>query len=451
MQKQESITDCLTRRDVRALSQGLFRFSPTPRQELIIRAIAFAEHPRIVINCMTRYGKTRCVAIGVCLYIILHPRHRVLLIAPKYDQTNILRNYVAELIADSQVMSLMVVGRLHGAKRLKQQLSRKRITFNNGAELTVLSAEGLGERLMGFGGDLIVLDESGLIKPEVYRLRISRMLGDSKDSVLVEIGNPLSRDNHFYEHWIDETFHHIHIGWETAVQEGRVSKEFIDEQRATLSPIEFRVLYESLFPTMAEDSLFDYDDIEACMELKFTFQNPDTTVIGCDPADKGKDETVLMCGQRENNTWIILNVYGEFKSEHTKVADRIIAWQQQYRANRLNCDYGMGAGILSMLRQKNTIKWCTVNPCHFGGKARNDRRFLNMKAEMYWYLSELVKAKAIQLPRHDKLKKQLLSMKWEKTSADKIRIIDPEDKSPDYADCLVVTLWHVQNQSYSIA
>jgi len=39
-----------------------------------------------------------------------------------------------------------------------------------------------------------------------------------------------------------------------------------------------------------------------------------------------------------------------------------------------------------------------------------------------------------------KLKTQLIAMKWEHTSSNKKKIIDP-DKSPDWSDCLVYFVW----------
>ena len=64
---------------------------------------------------------------------------------------------------------------------------------------------------MGWGGDLVILDESCLITEEVYRSKISRMLGDNPDSMLVEIGNPWNRLNQMWKHWNDPIFTKFHI------------------------------------------------------------------------------------------------------------------------------------------------------------------------------------------------------------------------------------------------
>jgi len=68
-------------------------------------------------------------------------------------------------------------------------------------------------------------------------------------------------------------------------------------------------------------------------------------------------------------------------------------------------------------------------------------RFLNKKAEMYWNMRTLFEEGRISIPKHRTLISQLAKMKYELTSSGKIRIIDPEDKSPDFADSLCLGLY----------
>jgi hypothetical protein len=46
----------------------------------------------------------------------------------------------------------------------------------------------------------------------------------------------------------------------------------------------------------------------------------------------------------------------------------------------------------------------------------------------------------ISIPNDSKLISQLSQMRYQFTSAGKIQIIDPENKSPDYADSLMLTI-----------
>ena len=54
------------------LAKLYFDVEPTPKQCEIIRTISFSENKRVVISCMTRYGKSWCVSIGVLLYVIFN-------------------------------------------------------------------------------------------------------------------------------------------------------------------------------------------------------------------------------------------------------------------------------------------------------------------------------------------------------------------------------------------
>ena len=131
----------LRRKDVKRLCERLFHFSPTPSQEMIIRKISFQEHHRIIINCMTRYGKTRSVSIAVALYILFNKKKRIILIGPTSKQTSIIRNYLADLLVENEVLRKLLNKKASWIDRIREELSRTRMTFNNGCELTVLSAE----------------------------------------------------------------------------------------------------------------------------------------------------------------------------------------------------------------------------------------------------------------------------------------------------------------------
>jgi phage terminase large subunit-like protein len=92
---------------------------------------------------MTRYGKTRVVAIALLLYVLNSVNKKILIIAPTLDQTNIIRNYIAEMIADNTTLCNLVDHQTHtGPEHLKSEMSKKRITFKNGCEIITLTAHG---------------------------------------------------------------------------------------------------------------------------------------------------------------------------------------------------------------------------------------------------------------------------------------------------------------------
>jgi len=339
-----TITTWVTEKNIPALCEALFQFTPTPTQCKIIRAIAYAEHKRVVISCMTRYGKTLCVAAGTLLYAIMHSNKRILLVSPLYDQTAIIRNYIGNFIMNSPVFQTML--EQTSDSRVKREMSRKRLVLKNNTELTALSAEGTGDRLMGHGGDMVILDESCQIVHDVYLSKIARMLGDSPDSILIEIGNPWHRDNQMWDHWCNPEYKKIHVGWKTALAEKRITQEFLDERKAELSPIEWEVQYESNFPEESEDALFRYSWVQAAILKWKDFKEWDDYIIGIDVADKGKDRTVIMQAKVYDGNYLITDIYSEAKSESTQIANRVEKIRAEQSATKINIDcIGVGVGI----------------------------------------------------------------------------------------------------------
>lgn len=466
----QNLKKAISEEDTEVLAKFLFDIDLTLTQQEIVRYIAFQKHKRICINAMTRYGKTLCVAVGICIYILLNEDKKIALIAPEQAQAGIIRTYLSEMIIKSKIMQQVVDIDSAGSgkyDRLKKEASRVRQTFKNGCEYRVFSANGDANRLMGFGvNGIVVKDEACLIESQA-EAKISRMLGDNPDeTMLIELANPWDRATRYYEDWISGRFKTFHVGWQLALKEGRTTQAFIDEQRSYLTPIEFTVLYDSDFPEEAEDSLFTLKSIQEAVNNDIEF-SPDKRIISCDVADKGLDKTVIMWGYENNDMFKVEGIYSENKSENMQIVGKIMEIYQKYGADRIQVDtIGLGIGVVSRLKELFNGKSTTIIPCHYGegvggsGKStkptkydsHRDRkpeserkRFLNRKAEQFFRLKDLLDDGRVVLPDDKKLQNELIAMKWELQSSGKIRILDP-DSSPDFADALVYFIWNARNQ-----
>jgi hypothetical protein len=429
--------------DIRKATKTLYGFRLTAGQIDIIGQVVDPTIKRLIISCMTRYGKTQVVAIALLRYILVNTNKRILIIAPTLDQTNIIRNYVAEIIADDPELCNLVDHATHsGPENLKSEMSKKRITFKNGCELITLTAHGEenskdpGKQLMGFGGDIIVLDEACLILDEVYTSRISRMLGDSPDSKLITIVNPWNRLNFAYKQWINPNFKQIHINYKQAIREGRATETFIQEQREMLSDYEFKVLYDSIFAEDSEDTLIRYDWIERATKKHIVFSSNPQTVWGLDVAEQGADLTILTRAETDGVQYRIVEQTRLDEHETMATANRVDILHP--RNEPLNVDsIGVGAGVYSRLNELEH----KVTSVRVSEEATQDKkRYMNKKAERFWHLRTLFEQDLISIPNDQKLISQLSQMRYEFTQAGKIKIIDPDGKSPDYSDSLMLTL-----------
>jgi hypothetical protein len=425
------------------LEAEILGFPLTKGQLKIVGYVLDEQVKRLIISCMTRYGKTRVVAIALLIYILEHNNKKILIIAPTIDQTNIIRNYMAELISNNQTLSNLVDHQAHtGPEHLKSEMSKKRITFKNGCELITLTAHGEenskdpGKQLMGFGGDIVVLDEACLIMDEVYTSRISRMLGDSPDSKLITIVNPWKITNFAFKQWQNPLFKKVHVNWEQALTEGRTTSTYLKEQKELLSDYEWTVLYESKFSAEGEDTLIRYDWIERAAKKQITFTEPKQTIWGLDVAEQGADLTILTRAETDGVQYAVQEQQHIGERETIPTAnhvDLIVPKNEMVNVDSI----GVGAGVYSQLKElghKVTSIRVGEAPTH------DEKRYLNLKSQRWWKLRTIFEKDLISIPNNPKLISQLSQMRYEFTTISKIKIKDPEGKSPDYADSLMLTI-----------
>ncbi|MCL1977610.1 MAG: terminase family protein [Candidatus Bathyarchaeota archaeon] len=437
-------------------------YTATCGQQEIIGLVLKPECKRLIISCMTRYGKTRFVAIGLLTLIyntmveFQSKPKRILIIAPTREQTSILRGYISELIANnSKLAKLLDEPNRSSPQRLRTEMSKQRLTFKNGWELITLTAfAGENEadpapNLMGHGGDIIVIDEACLIRQTVYTSRISRMLGDdAANSKLIIIMNPWNKLNFAYTAWQDPAFTKIKIDWRQALSEGRTTQAYLDEQKALLTPYEWTVLYESEFAEESKDTLIRHDWIERAIKRgqdhnSIQLSGTPRLVHGLDVAEQGADKTIItdaltdgVCYQIVRQQWI--------RSRETMPCANEVS-QKIAKKDVIQVDsIGVGAGVHSRLVE---LGYKAVSIRVSEAATADKERFLNQKSQRYWLLRGLFEQDKISIPNEPTLKSQLSQMRYEITSAGKIKIIDPQGKSPDYADSLMLTL---QLKSYDL-
>jgi len=423
-----------------------FGFDLTPGQVHIVGNVIDPEVTRLIVSAVTQYGKTQAVSIGLLTALLRSKKKtRVLFIAPTTDQTNIIRKYLAEIIASTPELAAMVAksGRRR-AQDLAKETSRKRLTFTNGWEFLTLTAHAAGEKagqqLMGHGGDIIVCDEACLIEDEVYRMRISRMLGNNPKAKLIILVNPWHRRNFAFRAWRNPKFTKIKIGWRQAVAEGRVTREFVDDQKKELSPYEFTVLYESDFAEDTEDTLIRWEWIEQAVKHKQTLGASVMRVNGLDVAEKGRDLTILQPAVTDGSRYILGQPVIIDRDETIPIA--IEAGSKVPKGQLINVDsIGVGSGVWSYLKQIGH----RANSVRVSEKSTLDPdRFANLKAQRFWILRRLFEERMIQIPDHPELKRQLNAMRYELDALGKIRIVDPTDKSPDYASAAMLCIFDGQ-------
>lgn len=148
----------------------------------------------------------------------------------------------------------------------------------------------------------------------------------------------------------------------------------------------------------------------------------------------GGDGAPLYCVDGNDVEFVV----EKHERDHEKFVRDIIPelLRRSIREEMVNCDNGgLGQPIITHFHNK---KWA-VNRVDFGGKPKRDKWYMNLRAEMYCWLAELVNREAIRLPNDPELKKQLLWMKF-LPGYKQLQLIPKKELpySPNRADAVVL-------------
>jgi hypothetical protein len=208
----------------------------------------------------------------------------------------------------------------------------------------------------------------------------------------------------------------------------------------------YRAHVRGLWPESSEDSLIPLTVVEKAMEhWSLERAKPPYSAVGCDVARFGADETVIAPISK-------LGAAAAFVVRHGQdtMATAGQLKQAAYSSSTIGVDdAGVGGGVTDSLMEAKRARAITgqVIPVNAGSAAIDDRRFVNLRAEMWWALREALLAGDISLPTDAKLKGDLTTVKYRYDSRGRI-LIEPKDdikkrlgRSPDRGDAIAIANW----------
>lgn len=444
-------------------------------QVRIVKAIVLKTPKRYGVKAVTRGGKTLAVAIGVILRCMFKSGERVQLLAPRGKQSKELMRYITGNLSHHPdvVNSLADPRKGDSSDRLKRELSSDRITFKNNSEIEMDTAninQG-GQNLQGAGGTIVVVDEIEQIPKTIIRNQITRMLGESSDAQFICMTNPVTQGYMYdrmkdierreelkdkerelnddekeilrqlrQEDWVIDTF-----DWRVAVESGRLSKQFIDEQRRILSEYEFQIWYEAEYPENVEDGLISSERVQEAVKRSWDLYQGEK-IWSLDVAGEGQDLNVLIGAivfkhPKRGYCLRIFNIESWSQGDVMETADMVdrrIGDQAAINVDAL----GIGKGVADRLRQRGHA----VRQVKFSRKPTvQEDRFDNFKAQLFFKLKERIDEGTISIPDHADLVDQVKRMKIEtseRSGKTKVYNADNEngDNSPDFADALAILM-----------
>jgi len=271
----------ITPTDRLAIADELFGWKPHPTQ----RRWLMDESMVKVAACGRRWGKTESAAVDAAVFALASPGSVQMIVSPTYDQSRLIFDTVERLLLGCSVVRNMT-------KVTKTPYPRLTI---NGSLIMARTADEDGRNLRGHSADRVIVDEAAYVRDVVVDEVISPMLAD-RAGYLVMISTPFGH-NHFYRAFISglqengvperlvPSLSEAKSGWGDEVlssspqnrrtcrsfrfpswENPYISREYIESQRAVLSPRQFAVEYEAEFMDNAS-SVFSWEIISSAVEL----------------------------------------------------------------------------------------------------------------------------------------------------------------------------------------
>jgi len=395
---------------------------------------------RIEIIAATQYGKSLAVAAGVVIRASSFPEQWAI-VAGTTEKARIIMEYVIMLALNNPIIRRQMNAD-DALDRIRMKRSVDRLVFKRKGEVRVYTADAsrvaeTSKALMGFGSPNVIEDEAALIG-DVLQATVMRMLGGTKDNFLVKIGNPFNR-GHFHRTWVSGTYYRIFIDYQRALDEGRYTKEFVDEMAAEAL---FEILYGCKFPEEGTIDAKGWLSLLTLSEIERAIVDEDYILpdrrLGGDIAGGGRNYSVLTL--RGYN--VAKKIYKENEKDTMVFAGMVVknANDLEVKESDIFLDaVGIGRGASDRVRELKP----KANGVQAGMAAGDVKKFANLRAEMYWRMREWILTGG-KLFRDDDWN-QLGEIKYKLDSGGKIKIMSKEEMlkegidSPDVADSLALT------------
>ena len=310
------------------------------------------------------------------------------------------------------------------------------------------------ENWEGFGYDLVLLNEAGIIlkNPYLWENAVRPMLLDNPESIAIIGGTPKGKN--------PPTYHDLYArglegatrmpGWEsmrfTTYDNPFLARTEIDEMLDEMSEIGARQEIYGEFVETTEDQFIDGDLVREAMARtpQKSEYSHSPLVLGCDVARFGDDKTVITLRQGVK----VIRVSKKHGLDTMAVASLVAGIVEEQKAaynpvDAIFVDVGaMGAGVIDRLNQ---LGFSAVEVA-FGGKPLDTEHFINKRAEMWGEMRNWLAAGGA-VPNDLELYRELTGQTYEYSGNDgkKIKLTSKEElrkvgvPSPDSADSLALT------------
>ncbi len=335
--------------------------------------------------------------------------------------------------------------------------SEMEITLINGS--TILFIEGdVGKdpnlnKLKGLEVGWFCIEEADEVHEKVFRIMTTRLRWKLPSGVYPRrVGfltcNP--EDSWLKSRFVDVQLPHHAFIPALPRDNPKLPKSYMADMMAILTPEEIeRYIRGSWQVKDSPDQLIHYKWVKNAERLEDLdiLDLVGTQGMGVDVARFGDDDSVISYTLREGEDMIHLlsqeAVHGwDVRQLSDLVGTRIT--ERGIRPDQVGVDgVGLGAGVVDNLRGSG---W-KVKDFQAGGSPQPTKskvKFKNMRAQGYWGLREMFRDGTITIPKHQRLREDLLAHRYKLSSERMVTILSKEEMkkatgvSPDYSDSLMM-------------
>ena len=315
------------------------------------------------------------------------------------------------------------------------------------------------EAMQGIHGEnlLFVFDEATRVPNEIWEA-VEGNLAGSSNGYWLAIGNPIRRDNRFYETLFDPTFCKMKItAFDTPLFTGEI--DLIPEKYA-------KVLRKVLInPEAVETIKRRYGENSAVYKSRVLAEFPDeeggNAVFDLSlirkaftqPGKKGSPRVITVDVARYGDDSSVIALWDNFvctdliefkKNSLTSLASKIIEIYKKENYNYVIVDaHGLGQGVIDILAEENV----EVIGANYQRKAFESDKYADRRSEMYFGLREAIAEGLVHLPESRRLEIDLLSIEYTFDKAGRIKILDKDKirkkirRSPDFAEAVALRFY----------
>lgn len=252
-------------------------FEMTPKQCELFESVINPAYHWVWDSAPTRYGKSDIISMA-CLYLAVFHRLKIPIVAGSEDKAKKIMEYVVQHIGDHpDIYNGLINVNISEIDKLKVTVSKDALRWSDGGWIYIVSIDSRslikkGEGVVGDGGDVVVLEEAGLIRDKEQFSKVVRMPERNNGwGKLVQSGNCVE-NSVFEDAFNSPLYHKVRITLEDAVREGRYSEDELDEKKSQTTSKDWKRYYLVEFPEANEFTYFKpktYDTLPPAGKLKF--------------------------------------------------------------------------------------------------------------------------------------------------------------------------------------